>query len=234
MIVSGISLCKDQFFFNQSIDLFASTNAKVSYSYLLEDFSKSFLFTSFRAFLLKNSSINLALLHKGAKIEHGDYKIELKEENAKANADALFLLKEKEHSHLNIKVEHLMKNTHSNQLIKAVLKGSSRASFEGDVFLDKKAQKSSACQLNKNLLLSDSAEAFSKPFLRVFADDVKAKHGSVVFKLREEEVFYLQSRGLLKEDAKSLLIKGFCQEIKNNVLVESVKKAFTKALNEYL
>ena len=87
------------------------------------------------------------------------------------------------------------------------------------------AQKTEAYQLNNNLLLSDEASANAKPNLEVFADDVKASHGATIARLQEEELFYLCSRGLKREDAKEILTRGFCDEI-----LASAPRFFKEAL----
>ncbi|HXW59913.1 MAG TPA: SufD family Fe-S cluster assembly protein, partial [Myxococcota bacterium] len=75
------------------------------------------------------------------------------------------------------------------------------------------AQKTEAFQRNHNLLLSKKAAAFTKPALEIFADDVKASHGATVGRLNEQDLFYLKSRGVPHNEARRLLVRGFAEEI---------------------
>ena len=88
-----------------------------------------------------------------------------------------------------------------------------KSSFEGKIYVKDIAQKTEAYQLNKNLILSENAAAYSKPNLEIFADDVKASHGATFGKLSDTEMFYLKSRGIEEKKAKQMMIKAFCNEI---------------------
>ena len=67
------------------------------------------------------------------------------------------------------------------------------------------------------VLLSDSAYFHSKPELKIYADDVKCSHGSTIGPFDNDEIFYLRTRGISQKDAKTLLIKAFCNELLNSV-----------------
>lgn len=140
-------------------------------------------------------------------------RMELLEENSEAKLFALARLQGEEERHLHAHMEHVAPHTRSRQHVKSVLKGKSRFSFEGKIYVHKEAQKTESYQLNNNLLLSDDAHAFAKPNLEIFADDVKASHGATVGQLNAEDLFYLRSRGLSKQLAEEWLIEGFCREI---------------------
>ena len=99
------------------------------------------------------------------------------------------------------------------QLQKAIALNHSHSIFNGIIEVPKSAQQTSASQLSKNLLLSSKAEVHSKPELRIIADDVCCTHGATISQLEEDELFYLKSRGLTENDASSLIINGYAQEI---------------------
>ncbi len=98
----------------------------------------------------------------------------------------------------------------------------SRSSFEGKILVRQAAQKTEAFQLNNNLLLSDRANADSKPNLEIFADDVKASHGATVGQLNDEQLFYLQTRGFSEADAKKILVHSYCKEIFDRIPIRSL------------
>ncbi|MEB3104813.1 MAG: SufD family Fe-S cluster assembly protein, partial [Cyanobacteriota bacterium] len=100
-----------------------------------------------------------------------------------------------------------------DQLHKAVADGQGRSVFNGAVQVPRAAQRSNAAQLSRNLLLSDRARIDTKPELEIVADDVKCAHGATVSRLREDELFYLQSRGIAADQAAVLLKRAFCEEV---------------------
>ncbi len=99
------------------------------------------------------------------------------------------------------------------QLNKAIAFDSSTSIFNGIIEVPQIAQQTKASQLSKNLLISEKAEIYTKPELRIIADDVKCTHGATVSQLEESELFYLQSRGLSLNEASSLIMKGYTKEI---------------------
>ena len=100
-----------------------------------------------------------------------------------------------------------------DQLHKAVADGQGRSVFNGAVQVPRAAQRTNAAQLSRNLLLSDRARIDTKPELEIVADDVKCAHGATVSRLREDELFYLQSRGIAADQAAVLLKRAFCEEV---------------------
>ncbi len=119
---------------------------------------------------------------------------------------------------------HQMADTHSSvvfggpdgsldQLHKVVANGAGRSVFNGAVTVPRAAQRTQAAQLSRNLLLSDRARVDTKPELEIVADDVKCAHGATVSRLQQNELFYLQSRGIGADQAAGLLLRGYCEEV---------------------
>ncbi|MFN4174276.1 MAG: SufD family Fe-S cluster assembly protein, partial [Parachlamydiaceae bacterium] len=98
----------------------------------------------------------------------------------------------------------------------------------------KEAQKTNSFQMNNNLLLSSGAQANSKPNLEIFADDVKASHGSTVGQLDDEELFYLRTRGYTKIEAEALLTQGFLREIIEKIELNEIKETALQAMRQFL
>jgi len=99
----------------------------------------------------------------------------------------------------------------------------SKATYFSNTHVDQVAQKTEGYQLSKGILLSDNASYFSKPELKIYADDVKCSHGSTVSKLDDEQIYYFKSRGIDSEIAKKILKKAFIVEI-----IESIKDDMLK------
>lgn len=122
----------------------------------------------------------------------------------------------------------------SNQLHKCIVADRAHAVFNGKVFVPKPAQLTNAAQLNRNLLLSPRARVDTKPQLEITADNVKCSHGATVSQLEDDEVFYLQSRGLNADDARNLLVNAFAAEIINELPLESLRASLTTAVKSAL
>ena len=108
---------------------------------------------------------------------------------------------------------HEAPNTKSDLLYKNALRGTARTIFSGLIVVDPDAQKTDAYQSNRNLMLSDEAEACSLPGLEIQANDVRCTHGATSSRIDPEQEFYLQSRGIAKEQADELLTFGFFEEV---------------------
>jgi Fe-S cluster assembly protein SufD len=119
----------------------------------------------------------------------------------------------------------------ARQLHKCIVGDRARAVFNGKIFVPKPAQLTDAGQLNRNLLLSPKARVDTKPQLEITADNVKCAHGATVSQLEDDEIFYLQSRGLDANSARHLLIKGFAVEIINQIPLVSAQEMLTSIIN---
>ncbi len=124
----------------------------------------------------------------------------------------------------HMRVEHAKPHCASHELYKGILDGKARAVFNGLIHVHPGAQKTDAKQSNRNLLLSADAIANSNPQLEIFADDVKCTHGSTVGQLDEDAVFYLRSRGIGEEAARSLLTYAFASDIVERIKVEPLRR----------
>ena len=113
-----------------------------------------------------------------------------------------------------------------NQIQKSISLDNSHSIFNGLIEVPKVAQKTNASQLSKNLLLSDKAKIDTKPELRIIADDVRCTHGATISELQEEEIFYLQSRGLSSSQAASLIISGFSRDVIQALPLEPKRWSF--------
>jgi Fe-S cluster assembly protein SufD len=121
----------------------------------------------------------------------------------------------------------------TNQLHKCIVNDRAHGIFNGKVFVPQAAQQTNAGQLNRNLLLSSTAKIDTKPQLEITADNVKCSHGATVSQLEDDEIFYLQSRGLDVETAKILLINAFAVEIIDRIPVASVREKLAIAVKAF-
>jgi Fe-S cluster assembly protein SufD len=132
-------------------------------------------------------------------------------------------------NHTNL--EHAKPNGESSEFYKGIAMDRGQAVFNGRIHVFQDAQKTNAFQNNQNLLLSNEAQINAKPQLEIFADDVKCSHGATVGKLRQDEIFYLQSRGLSKETATQLLTNAFGAEVIEKIENEILRSYCLEAWN---
>jgi len=122
------------------------------------------------------------------------------------------LLKGKQHVDSTLMVDHKAGGCQSREVFASVLDDESRSVFQGKIVVRPHAQKTDARMMTRSLLLSDNAEANSKPELEIFADDVQCGHGATAGALDEDLRFYLMARGIPKADAEALLVQAFVGE----------------------
>jgi len=144
-------------------------------------------------------------------------------EGAETNSFGLFLADKWQHVDNFVNVEHASPNCKSDQLFKGVLDDMSTGAFNGRIYVAQDSQGTLAYQRNNNILLTDDAKMDSKPQLEIYADDVKCSHGATVGQLDDDALFYLQSRGINKREAKLMLMFGFAHEVIQNIKVEALR-----------
>jgi len=132
------------------------------------------------------------------------------------------------------RIDHAKPNCNSFEVYKSILGDRALGVFNGKIFVYEDAQKTDAKQTNKAILLSPHATINTKPQLEIFADDVKCTHGATVGQLREDALFYLQSRGVPKKEAQGLLVYAFAAEVLEKITISSVRDVLEKALFDKL
>ena len=151
--------------------------------------------------------------------------VNLDKENATSEVFSMYRAREGALVDITTNVNHNVLNTYSNQYAKAVLEKNSKASFQGKVYIEKNAIKSQGNQLHKALYLDD-AELNCKPELEIYADDVKCSHGASSGEIDKEQLFYLMSRGISKEDAFNMLVEAHLEEIASLVENKTILEKF--------
>jgi Fe-S cluster assembly protein SufD len=172
----------------------------------------------------KNStaSSNNITLHGGL-IRNSTYH-HLAGEGAQSLSYGLYLTDKWQHVDNFVNVEHDAPNCTSNQLFKGVLDDMSTGAFNGRILVNPNAQGTVAYQKNNNILMTNDAKMDTKPQLEIYADDVKCSHGATVGQIDENALFYLQSRGINKREARLMLMFGFAHEVIQNIKIEPLRE----------
>ncbi len=208
-IFYNFSLEKNSILKNYKIDQFENDNIR----YIFNNIKQS-----------SNSISETFYLSKGSTFSKNEIFCDLKGEHSSAFVNGIFSLNKSKHHEIKTKINHLVENTKSYQLVKSVLENKSRSVYQGKIYVDSKAQKTDGYQLSKAILVDETTEFNAKPELEIYADDVKCSHGSASGSLDENSIFYLMSRGLSYKEARELLINGFLVEVINQITDEPIKK----------
>ena len=159
------------------------------------------------------STIKYFELNFNALVTRHELSLNLNGENIQSQVFGASYLKSKQHCDSQTYISHNQSHSQSEQVYKSLLDDDSHSVFSGTVYIAQGIVKADSAQLNQNLLLSERAEVNSKPILRIYADDVKASHGSTMGQVSEDEIFYLQSRSISRAKALVLLGQGFLNEV---------------------
>lgn len=228
-------LSGENYGFNMVVDFSIEEDAHARYTQACPGIKEGIWhFDSLRATLKRDSSLKTVNVTDGSATARFDYRVVLTGPNADVQLNGVWMLAGKNEAHVHVLVDHQAPNCRSMQLFKGALADFSRSAFEGKILVRQAAQKTEAFQLNHNLLLSDRANADSKPNLEIFADDVKASHGSTVGQLDKEQIFYMKTRGFSDAAAKNLLVYGFCQEVIDMISIPSLHESLNKIAQNYL
>jgi Fe-S cluster assembly protein SufD len=131
-------------------------------------------------------------------------------------------------------MQHIAPNCSSNEVFRGLVDDQANAVFNGRIHIHPNAQKTLAELSNKNLLLSSTATINTKPELEIYADDVRCSHGATVGQINSEALFYLQSRGIPRVEAKRLLSLAFIAEIVEQLPQSSVREFVTQRSSSLL
>jgi Fe-S cluster assembly protein SufD len=175
--------------------------------------------------LERDASVSSLQLSWGGDLVRCDVHALLAGEGGDCVLDGLYVLGGRQHFDTHMRVEHLAPRCDSHELYKGVIDDAAHAVFDGRIYVHRAAQKTDAKQTNRNLLLSDRAVANSNPQLEIFADDVKCTHGSTIGQLEPDALFYLRSRGIDRDAARSLLTYAFASELLGRIGVAALREA---------
>ena len=223
LIESYIGLDEADYFTNTVTEVSLADGARLQHYKVQQESLNSYHIGNLNVVQQKNSHMESHSISLGGSLVRNDINSQLAAEGAEIILNGLYMTNGKQHVDNHTRVDHLKPNTLSTENYRGVLNGQSRAVFNGKVIVHKDAQKIEAHQNNANLLLSDDAEIDTKPELEIYADDVKCSHGATVGQLDKDMLFYLRSRAIDEETAKSLLTFAFAEEVINRIKFEPIR-----------
>ena len=205
-------------------EIVVEDNATVDHYKLQRESSDAFHMATFQIHLGRDGNFSSHSISWGGGLVRNDVNAVLDGEGSEATLNGLYMVEGDQLVDNHMRVDHAKAHCDSHELYKGILEGKSRAVFNGRIYVHEGAQKTDAKQTNRNLLISPDAVCNSNPQLEIFADDVKCTHGSTVGQLDDLGVFYLRSRGIGEEAARSLLTYAFAADIVERIKVQPVRQ----------
>ena len=212
-------------------EIYVNSNAKLNH-YIWQNEAQKAHHIALNSVQVKvYGSYNAFCANGKCKLSRHESHICLLQEGASAKVNGVYRLQEKDQlCDITTNINHLAPHTYSNQLVKGVALAAAKGVFQGRIHIAPDAQQCEGYQLHRALLTDENAEIDCKPELEIFADDVKCSHGASSGDLDEEQIFYMQSRGICEREARQMLIDAYINEVfslnENAEISEWIKETF--------
>ncbi len=215
---------------NAAVEIVVEQGAKVEYVSLQNLSQSTFHFASQHGKVGRDAELDWVTGGFGS----GKGKVRIQNDlagpGATSRVTGAYFADAKQHLDFDTFQEHIAPNTTSDFAFKGALRDEATAVWRGMIRVEEGAQKTNAYQENRNLLLSKNAHADSIPGLEILANDVRCTHGATLGQVDREQLFYLMARGLSRQEAERMIVRGFFQDVLDRVEIESVRDALGAAL----
>jgi Fe-S cluster assembly protein SufD len=234
VIVCDHTLSSQMFLTNSVTEVYTGENANLDLLRLQNEHNNSCQVTNTWISQERDSHLQHGTITLHGGIVRNNLRINMKGDGSETHALGLFLADKMQHIDNHTIIDHSCPHCTSNQYYKGVLDDSSTGAFSGMIHVHPDAQKTEAFQTNNNILLTDTAKMHSKPRLEIYADDVKCSHGATVGQLDEDALFYLQSRGISKEDSRLMLMDAFAWDVVSKIKQVPLQERITELVAKRL
>ncbi|MGD8623670.1 MAG: Fe-S cluster assembly protein SufD [Anaerolineae bacterium] len=208
LLSMGCHACPDTYH-GGATELYIGDGARVRYVNTQDLGRQVYDLRSQTALVGRDSHLEWLSVTLGGRLSRSTQHTILRQPGGEARVTGLYLPDGKQHIAMDTLQDHVAPNCLSDLLYQGALLNKSRAVYEGTIRAWPGAQKTNAYQSNRNLLLSDHARADSLPQLEIEANDLRCTHGATVSQVDEEQIFYLMSRGIARDEAVRLIVEGF-------------------------
>ena len=219
-------------FHNGVVELYLKRGARVTYLQIQNWSRRLWGISHQRAVLDADSQLHWAAAGLGSRLHWTAQDVWLRAPGGNSKLFGLTFADGRQHLDYQTRQDHTAPHTESDLLFKGVVLDRARTVFRGVLHLRKEAQQTNAYQATHSLLLSPRARADALPILEIEADDVRCKHGSTTGRVDEEQIFYLMSRGLSRQDAQRLIVQGFFETVITEFPVEGVQEKIRLAIED--
>lgn len=219
-------------FHNGVVELYLKRGARVTCLHIQNWSRRLWGISHQRAVLDADSQLHWATAGLGSRLHWTAQDVWLRAPGGNSKLFGLTFADGRQHLDYQTRQDHSAPHTESDLLFKGVVLNRARTVFRGVLHLRQEAQQTNAYQATHSLLLSPRARADALPILEIEADDVRCKHGSTTGRVDEEQIFYLMSRGLSRQDAQRLIVQGFFETVITEFPVEGVQEKIRLAIED--
>jgi Fe-S cluster assembly protein SufD len=205
-------------------ELFAGDGANLNYVALQNWGDHVFDISTQRASVGRDGQLDWIAGTLGSRLTKAFMELDLNGQGSWGRMSGMYFTHDRQHLDLDTQQNHNAPNTTSDLLFKGALRDDSRVVWQGMILVQPGAQKTDGFQANRNLVLDNNARADSIPGLEIEADDVRCTHAATIGRLDDEQLFYLNTRGLPYADAVRLVVGGFFQPIMDRIPFEGVRE----------
>ena len=215
-----------------TIEIFLQQNSSLELILNVTSKNEVSLINNLYAKLLNDANLSVHMVSTGGLFSRSRLDIDLFGNGSGFEIDGVYFGENNQIHDTRVFVNHLGKSTTSNMITKGVLGDKSSSIFTGTIHIGEGAVKTESQQENRNIILTEKASAQSVPNLEILCDDVICGHGSSVGPIDEDLYHYVMSRGINKENAEKLLIKGFFNEVINEDAWEIIHDEVADTLSQ--
>ena len=219
---------------NTALELKVGDDAHVDHVKITREGSGSLHVATLLAAIGARARFNEFLFTSGAAVVRNQLFVRFAGEGTVAGIRGANLLTGREHADTTVVADHVAGACTSREIFKSVLDGESRGVFQGRITVRREAQRTDAKMATHALLLSEAAEADSKPELEIYADDVQCGHGATTGALDDDLLFYLKARGIPTKEAEALLIQAFIGEAVEGIEHAGLRDALMDQVTAWL
>lgn len=221
-------------FVNVVTEIVLDRDARMQYYKVQDETDQAYHIGTTQVHQSDNSHFYSATVTLNGNFVRNNLNIVLNGQHAEAFMYGLYMPNGRQHVDNHTLVDHAMPNSYSSELYKGILDDNSTGVFNGKIFVRPDAQKTNAYQSCKNVVLSAGASMNTKPQLEIYADDVKCSHGTTTGKLNDEALFYMRSRGIPKDEARTLLLYAFSQDVLSQIKIQPIREYLERVVTEKL
>jgi Fe-S cluster assembly protein SufD len=212
------------------VEIIASDGAQVHYVEVQRWGNNVFSFNTQRAVHRPDSRVVWEMGQLGSRLTKTYVDNILTGNGSSAEFNGVYFVSGGQHLDLDTLTHHVGRGTGGDLLLKGAARDQARAVFQGMIKIEPGGQQTNAYLKNDNLLLTDRARVDSIPSLKIDANDVRASHGATVGRVDEEQVFYLQSRGIPRDVVVRMIVEGFFASVFDRMSQERVREKLAAAV----
>lgn len=222
IVETHVSLSDDAHLTNAVTEIVVGAGANISYCKVQQETEATYNVSTTLVEVSENATFRAMAIDIGGRLTRNNLTIIMAGEGSNSDVRGAYIITRDQHVDNQVIVDHLVGHNDMNEIYKGILDGHARSVFHGSIIVRPDAAKVNAMQVDKNLLLSNDAEADTKPAFWIYCDDVRCGHGAACGNLDEDAMFYLRSRGIEEEEARMMLIRAFASEVVDAIQEPSI------------